>query len=222
MIPLRDLSPRSTTPVITVLIILANVAVFLYQLSLGPREGLAYAYTYGMVPARVPLFLANHQMSPERVLLPLLTSIFLHSGWLHLIGNMWFLWVFGDNLEDHLGHSHYLLFYLVCGIGAGIAHTIANLSSTLPAVGASGAISGVMGAYIVLFPRSRVLTLVPLLFIFFTVQLPAVVLLGYWFLIQFLSGVSSLGTRTAGGVAWWAHVGGFVLGALLAIGSRRR
>ena len=196
--------------------------MFLYQVSLGPRAGQALAYTYGMIPARVPVALTTHVVTLGQAFLPLLSSIFLHGGWLHLIGNMWFLWVFGDNIEDRLGHFTYLLFYLVCGVGAGVVHTLANLGSTVPAVGASGAISGVMGAYIVLFPTSRVITLVPLLFIFFTVQLPAVVILGYWFLIQFLSGVGSLGASSEGGVAFWAHIGGFVLGAVLVLGKRRR
>lgn len=222
MIPLRDLNPRSTTPFVTILLILINVAVFLYQVSLGPRVGQQFVYTFGMIPARVPMLLTGDNVTLGQAFEPLLTSIFLHGGWMHLIGNMWFLWIFGDNIEDYLGHFQYLLFYLICGVGAGVVHTIANLGSTVPAVGASGAISGVMGAYIVLFPRSRVLTLVPLLFFFFTVQLPAVVILGYWFLIQFLSGLGSLGVPGAGGVAWWAHIGGFLLGALLVMRSRRR
>ena len=222
MIPLRDINPRSTMPFMTVLIILANLGAFLYQVSLGPRAGQILVYTYGMIPARVPLAFVGDGITLVQAFAPLLTSMFLHGGWFHLIGNMWFLWVFGDNIEDRLGHLSYVLFYLVCGVGAGVVHSVANLGSTIPAVGASGAISGVMGAYIVLFPRSRVLTLVPLLFFFFTVQLPAVVLLGYWFLIQFLSGVGSLGMHTQGGVAFWAHIGGFVLGALLVVGSRRR
>ncbi len=222
MIPLRDLNPRSTTPFVTIMLILINVAVFLYQVSLGPRVGQQFVYTFGMIPARVPMLLTGDNVTLGQAFEPLLTSIFLHGGWMHLIGNMWFLWIFGDNIEDYLGHFQYLLFYLICGIGAGVVHTIANLASTVPAVGASGAISGVMGAYIVLFPRSRVVTLVPLLFFFFTVQLPAVVILGYWFLIQFLSGLGSLGVPGAGGVAWWAHIGGFLLGALLVMRSRRR
>jgi membrane associated rhomboid family serine protease len=222
MIPLKDLNPRATKPFVTVLIILVNVVVFIYELSLGPRVGRAFLFEYGMIPARVELLLSGHVVSLTQTFTPLLTSMFLHGGWLHIIGNMWFLWIFGDNVEDFLGHWDYLLFYLVCGIGAGVVHTLANLSSTVPAVGASGAISGVLGAYIVLFPRSRVLTLVPLVFFFFTVQLPAVVILGYWFLIQFLSGLSALGAQTGGGTAWWAHIGGFILGAVLVMGSRRR
>lgn len=222
MIPLRDLNPRLTTPYVTVLIILGNVAVFFYQLTLGPLAAQQMIYTFGMIPARIPMVFSGHEGTLLRAFSPLLTSMFLHGGWLHLIGNMWFLWVFGDNIEDHFGHLGYLLFYLVCGVGAGVAHTISNLGSTIPAVGASGAISGVMGAYIVLFPGARVVTLVPLVFLFFTVQLPAVVILGYWFLIQFLSGLGSLGAQTTGGVAFWAHIGGFALGVALVVGSRRR
>ncbi len=222
MIPLKVNVPRSTTPLVNLFIISVNVVVFLYQASLDPRAGTAFAYTYGMVPARVELLLAGHGVTLGHAFSPLLTSMFLHGGWLHLIGNMWFLWVFGDNIEDTLGHFNYLLFYLACGIGAGITHIVANLASTVPAVGASGAISGVMGAFIVLFPTSRVLTLVPLLILFFTVHIPAILFLGYWLLIQFLSGLSSMGMQTTGGTAWWAHVGGFILGAVLVLGSRRR
>ncbi len=222
MIPLRDANPRSTRPMITVLLIVANVVVFLYQFSLGSGAGQQLIYTFGMIPARIPELFAGHDVTVRQAIWPLLTSIFLHGGWLHLIGNLWFLWVFGDNVEDYLGHFKYLLFYLLCGVGAGVVHALANLGSTVPAVGASGAISGVLGAYIVLYPRARVVTLVPLVFFFFTVQLPAVVVLGYWFLIQFLSGLSEVGTRHLGGVAWWAHIGGFVLGAMLVWRGRHR
>ncbi len=222
MIPIRDLTPRSSKPVVTVLLILVNAAVFLYQVSLGPSVGQQFVSAHGMIPARISLLFAGQPITFQNAFSPLLTSIFLHGGWLHLIGNMWFLWVFGDNVEDRFGHLRYLAFYLIWGIGAGAVHTLLNFGSRIPAVGASGAISGVMGAYIVMFPRSRVQTLVFLLFFFFTVQLPAVVFLGYWFLLQFLSGVGSLAMRDAGGVAWWAHVGGFLLGALSAMYLRRR
>jgi membrane associated rhomboid family serine protease len=144
----------------------------------------------------------------------ILTSMFLHGGWLHIIGNMWFLWIFGDNIEDHLGHFRYLLFYLACGVAAAITHIIFNLSSNEPTVGASGAIAGVMGAYVILYPRARVLTLV----FFFLWWIPAWVFLGYWFLIQFLSGAAmsvAETSRSTGGIAFWAHVGGFVAGILL-------
>jgi membrane associated rhomboid family serine protease len=143
--------------------------------------------------------------------------MFLHSGIAHIAGNMLFLWIFGDNVEDFFGHIPYLFFYLVCGIGAGLLHVLFNLHSTLPALGASGAISGVMGAYLILYPGSRVLTLV----FIFLVPIPAVIILGYWFLLQFLAGISSLGASATGGVAWWAHVGGFLLGMLLTIMATR-
>jgi hypothetical protein len=146
--------------------------------------------------------------------------MFLHGGWLHLLGNMLFIWVFGGSVEDRMGHILYLMFYLICGVGAGIIHIVANWGSSIPSIGASGAISGVLGAYIVVFPRSRILTLVPLLFFFFTVRLPAILMLGYWFLIQFLSGISTLGRANQGGVAWWAHIGGFLLGIFLALTLR--
>jgi hypothetical protein len=149
--------------------------------------------------------------------------MFLHAGWMHLLGNMLFLWVFGGSVEDRMGHFAYLVFYLVCGLGAGAVHTAFNWGSTVPTIGASGAISGVLGAYIILFPRSRILTLVPLLILFFFWRIPAMLMLGYWFVLQFVSGLSALGGANQGGIAVWAHVGGFVLGALivLILGLRR-
>lgn len=222
MIPLKDRRPRSSTASVTVLLILANILVFLYEFSLGPRAEERLVFTFGMVPVRVEGVLVDPKIALATAFLPLLTSLFLHGGWLHVIGNMWFLWVFGGSIEDRFGHLRYLLFYLVCGAGAGIAHTLFNLDSRVPAVGASGAISGVLGAYMVLFPGARILTLVPLLIFFFTIELPAVVLLGYWFVIQALSGLGSLGTQHTGGVAWWAHIGGFLLGMALAKGFARR
>jgi membrane associated rhomboid family serine protease len=147
--------------------------------------------------------------------------MFLHSGFMHIAGNMLFLWIFGENVEDYFGHIPYLLFYLVCGIGSGLTHILFNLHSSLPALGASGAISGVMGAYIILYPRARVLTLV---FIFF-IPIPAFIILGYWFLLQFLAGVTTVGAVATGGVAWWAHIGGFLLGMVitgLSLGDRKQ
>jgi membrane associated rhomboid family serine protease len=146
--------------------------------------------------------------------------MFLHGGWLHLLGNMLFLWVFGGAVEEALGHFQYLIFYFVCGVGSALVHTAFNLGSKVPTIGASGAISGVMGAFIVLFPRARVTTLIPALLLFFTVRIPAYLMLGYWFFLQFFSGVASLGMTDQGGVAWWAHVGGFLLGAVLVVGVR--
>lgn len=217
IIPLKDLNPRRTLPFITVLLIAANVAVFIYQLTLPPHLSKAFLLSFAEVPNRLPALLAGHG-NWRTALLPLVTSMFLHGGLLHLAGNMLFLWVFGDNVEDALGHFRYLMFYFACGIAAGLLHIFINLHSGLPALGASGAISGVMGAYLVLFPRSRVLTLVFVIL----VPLPAVLVLGWWFILQFLGGMDSLGMRAGGGVAWWAHVGGFLTGMALAVGSRRR
>ncbi|MFQ5927759.1 MAG: rhomboid family intramembrane serine protease, partial [Terriglobia bacterium] len=157
---------------------------------------------------------------PERLVagdayVPLLSSMFRHGGWMHLIGNMWFLWIFGDNVEDYLGHLRYLIFYFVCGLGAGLAHTLFNLNSTIPTIGASGAVAGVLGGYFLLYPRHKVLTLIPAFFLFM-VELPAALILLYWFVIQFFSGAASFAVGGGGGgVAWWAHVGGFILGLLL-------
>ena len=216
-IPLKDLNPRRGVPFVTVLLILCNVAVFAYQASLTEHAEKVLAFAYGAVPNRFPALLAGHG-DWTAALLPLVTSMFLHARLLHLAGTMLFLWVFGDNVEDYFGHFAYLLFYFACGIAAGLLHVVTNLHSVLPALGASGAISGVMGAYLVLYPRARILTL---LFIFL-VPIPAVIILGWWFVLQFLSGMSTLGMRTAGGVAWWAHVGGFLTGMALTIGARRR
>ena len=215
MIPLKDSTPRSSAPVVTVLLIIINSVVFLYELTLPQRLEQSFFMSYAMVPARVAHLVVAPHVPLQVALQPFLTSMFLHGGWLHLIGNMWFLWVFGDNVEDRLGHISYLFFYLVCGFGAGLAHVLFNLGSTVPSLGASGAISGVLGAYIVLYPRARVLTLMPLIFFWFTLEIPAFVLLGYWFAIQFFSGVSTVGMKQGGGTAWWAHIGGFVIGVVL-------
>jgi membrane associated rhomboid family serine protease len=162
------------------------------------------------------LALEGHRYTALQALLPLFTCMFLHGGFLHIIGNMWFLWIFGDNVEDRFGPPGYLLFYIICGLGSGISQVVFSWGSHIPSLGASGAISGVLGAYIVFFPRAKILTLVPLIIIFFTVRMPAAVFIGLWFLMNFLSGVSSLGVLNTGGVAWWAHVGGFLLGVLIA------
>jgi len=212
MIPLKDRNPSATTPVVTVALIVANTAAFLHELTMPERAENAFLAAYALVPTHVTHVLAGPHVSLQAAGLPFFTSMFLHGGWLHLIGNMWFLWVFGDNVEDRLGHISYLFFYLFCGFGAGLAHVMMNLGSTAPTVGASGAISGILGAYIVLYPRAKVLTLLPLIFFWFTVDLPAYLILGYWFAIQFFSGISSVGARAGGGVAYWAHIGGFVLG----------
>src|SRR6266571_2763298 len=206
-IPLKDINPSRSYPVVNISLILVNVVVFLYQFTLTPHQFKVFVLANSMVPARIPAFLAGNT-GFEVAFLPFLTSMFLHSGLAHI----------GDNIEDFFGHLPYLLFYLVCGLGAGLLHVLFNLSSTVPALGASGAISGVMGAYMLLYPRARVLTLV----FIFLVPIPAVIILGYWFLLQFLAGISALGASASGGVAWWAHTGGFLLGMLLTQLVKRR
>jgi membrane associated rhomboid family serine protease len=228
MIPLKNMMARRSVPVVTILLIVANVLVFCYQLSLSHAANDALIRTFGLVPLRMKLALSGGHYTLVEAFLPLITCMFLHGGFLHILGNMWFLWIFGGAVEERLGSVSYLLFYFICGIGSGLAQALFSWGSSLPSIGASGAISGVLGAYVVFFPSSRILTLVPLFVFFFTAQIPATIFIGLWFAIQFLSGVSSLSTQggaSMGGVAWWAHVGGFVLGALLAKvfeGGRRR
>jgi membrane associated rhomboid family serine protease len=219
LIPLKDLTPRRSFPVVTLLLILANIAVFIYQIKLPPHAAQVFVNTYAVVPAKIQLALAGHYYTLTQGLLPLFTCMFLHGGWLHIIGNMWFLWIFGANVEDHMGPFAYLIFYLLCGIGSSIAQTAFSWGSHIPALGASGAISGVLGAYIVFFPTSQIYTLVTLFIIWFRARIPAIVFIGLWFLLQALSAFGSLGGAgrvEEGGVAWWAHVGGFVLGLLFA------
>ncbi len=204
MIPLRDTQPSYGKPLMTAAIIALNILIFLYQFSLEPFSLNHFITTYGIVPAKFEY-------------LDLLTSMFLHGGWLHLIGNMWFLWIYGDNVEDVLGHPRFLLFYLLCGIAAGLVQVLASPGSRIPTVGASGAIAGVMGAYLIKFPHSRIVTLVPIFIFFTTMEIPAVFMLLYWFVIQLFSGVGSIGTSSIshGGVAWFAHIGGFLAGMVL-------
>lgn len=210
LIPLKDLNPRRSYPLINTGLILCNVIVFVYELTLPTQAFKHFLMSNATIPAHLVAWTGGYG-NAESAVLPLLTSMFLHSGFAHIVGNMLFLWIFGDNVEDYFGHLGYLFFYLTCGIGSGLLHVLFNLHSTLPALGASGAISGVMGAYLVLYPRSQILTLV----FIFLIPIPAVLILGYWFVIQFVEGVTSLGAAASGGVAWWAHVGGFLLGMLL-------
>lgn len=216
MIPLKDTTPRRSFPCITVLLIAINFIVFIHQISLSPHAVSAFIRTYGLVPFRIHLALAGRHYTLVQAFIPFLTCMFLHGGWLHIIGNMWFLWIFGGNVEDRMGAPAYLVFYLICGIGAGISQVAFSWGSTIPSIGASGAIAGVLGAYIVYFPRSRILSLVPLLVIWFLARVPAWIFIGLWFVIEFLSGLGSLATAASGGIAWWAHVGGFLLGLGLA------
>ncbi len=202
MIPLRDVIPSRTTPYVTVSLVVINALVFLYQLSLGDYIN-NFVFTYGLVPA----FFSWTSV---------LTSMFLHGGILHVAGNMLYLWIFGDNVEDRMGHGRFLAFYLLCGIAAALGQTVTVPDSQIPMVGASGAVAGVMGAYFVLYPHSRIVTLLPLFIFIQIIEVPAIFFLGVWFLMQLLSGVGSIASATAGepagGVAFWAHVAGFAAG----------
>jgi membrane associated rhomboid family serine protease len=217
MIPLKDINPTRTFPFVNVMLISANVLVFLYQVTLSPHAAKAFLLANATIPERIPAFLAGH--APASVaLFPLFSSMFLHGGLMHLLGNMLFLYIFGDNVEDAFGHIGYLFFYLLCGIGSGLIHVLFNWHSAIPALGASGAISGVMGAYAVLFPNHRILTF----FFIFLIPVPAILILGYWFVLQFVAGINGLGMATAGGVAWWAHIGGFLMGVVIAWAVKKR
>lgn len=215
MIPLRDNIPSKTFPFVNIALIAACILAFLYEVSLD-RHLEPFLKTWGLVPARYAQPGALERVGPLAFLGPFVSSMFLHGGLMHILSNVWTLWIFGDNVEDRLGHFRYLLFYLACGLAAGLAQTWAAWGSSVPTIGASGAIAGVMGAYFVLFPGARVLTLVPIFVFLYRMEVPAVVYLGIWMWTQFYSGVASLASvgRT-GGIAWWAHIGGFVAGILL-------
>lgn len=200
MIPLRDVIPSRTRPLVTVALIAVNAAVFLQQQALPEDELKRFVYTWGLVPV---------QFSWVAVF----TSMFLHADWMHVIGNLLFLWIFGDNVEDRLGHGRFLVFYLLCGAVAAMLQVAFNPASAIPMVGASGAIAGVLGAYLVMFPHSRILTLVPIFVFVQIIEVPALLFLGLWFLLQLMSGVGSLGqSADMGGIAFWAHAGGFAAG----------
>lgn len=215
MIPLRDDNPTEIKPVVTIAFLVACVIVFLNQVTLGQQSGQAFVYQYGAIPAVVfgyaelPVELAA--VSPYG---SLVTSMFLHGGWMHLIGNMLYLWIFGNNIEDVMGHGKFIVFYFLCGVIAALSHAAIDPASTIPMVGASGAISGILGAYLLLYPRAQVLVLIPLGFFSQMLYVPASIVLGLWFVMQILSGGMSLGTE-GGGVAFFAHIGGFLAGVLL-------
>jgi len=217
VIPIRDTIPAKNTPVGTWSLILANSIVFIFELMMPEPVLQAFFYYFGIVPARYthPEW-AMWVGLPVDDYWPFFTSMFIHGGWLHIIGNMWTLWIFGDNVEDRMGTARYLMFYFLCGLAAGLVHYFTNPSSMIPTVGASGAISGVLGAYFLLFPNARVITLIPLFFLPLFVEVPAVIYLGFWVLSQIFSGALALGLpEDAVGIAFWAHVGGFIAGAIL-------
>ncbi|MFB3886617.1 MAG: rhomboid family intramembrane serine protease [Thermodesulfobacteriota bacterium] len=211
MIPIRDAIRSRHFPVVNVIVIGLNIVAFLWELMQGPQLNQAFFF-FGLVPVRYsdPELSAHFTLFQQ--VFPFLTSMFLHGGLLHILGNMWFLYIFGDNIEDRLGHLRYLLFYIFCGVAAGLIHLLTNWDSKIPTIGASGAISGVMGAYLFLYPRARILTLIPIFFFFQFFELPAFIFLGYWFFLQLFS--ASLTPSNVGGVAFWAHIGGFVCGLL--------
>jgi membrane associated rhomboid family serine protease len=214
MIPIRDDQPRFSTPYLTYFLIALNLLIYFFESVLDPGQLKVLVYQFGVVPAHVTALGAGAG-NPVAVLIPFFTSMFLHGSWWHVIGNMWFLWIFGDNIEDYLGHFKYLVFYLISGVAAAATQVVLDPSSRVPTVGASGAIAGVLGAYFILYPRARVSTWFPPIFFFY---LPAWAILGYWFVMQFLAGAATsiaYESRSTGGVAFWAHVGGFVAGFVL-------
>lgn len=215
MFPIRDNVPTRTFPIINLAIIAVNIAAFVHELSLG-RNLDKFLLWYGLVPARYATPGMLGHLGPGPYFLPFLTSLFLHGGWLHVISNLWVLQIFGNNVEDRLGHFRYLLFYLLAGLAASAAQLWASWGSPLPTIGASGAIAGVMGAYLILYPWSRVLTLVPFFIFIRAVEIPASLFLLFWLLSQLYAGSLALsGTNHLGGVAWWAHIGGFTGGIVL-------
>jgi len=220
MIPLRDRNPTRRTPVVNIGIIVANIIAFVFQISQGSGVERLY-FQFGVVPHDVVTSFNSYQFGSA--VIPLFTSMFLHGGWLHLGGNMLYLWIFGDNVEDRLGRFRYLVFYLMCGLAAAALHIFIEPGSEVPTVGASGAISGVLAAYLLMFPKARVVTIIPVFLFLQVAELPALIVLGFWFVIQFFYGIISLGSGTAGagGVAWFAHVGGFVAGLALVVPFRR-
>jgi membrane associated rhomboid family serine protease len=216
-IPLTDHIRRRTFWAFTLLLIVANFCAFFIELSMG-RHLNRFIFLYGLIPARysAPTLFT---LPPRLSIAPIFVSMFLHGGWLHLLGNMLFLFVFGRSIEDRFGHFSFLLLYLLSGVVAALVQIAVSPGSHVPTIGASGAIAGVLGAYFVCYPGARITTLIPLFIFFWTIQVPAVLLLGYWFFIQFVAGFQMLSIQTAteGGVAWWAHIGGFACGALLAL-----
>jgi membrane associated rhomboid family serine protease len=222
-IPLNDNVRRRSFWIVTLLLIVANTWIFLYELSLG-RLLNRFIFIYGVVPGRYLTGQGVIIPSLSAFIIPIFVSMFLHGGWLHLIGNMLFLFVFGRSVEDRFGHVKFAILYFLSGLGAAFLHIYLNAGSHIPSIGASGAIAGVLGAYLICFPHARITTAIFLIFFFWTVQLPALLVLGYWFLVQFVTGFQMLAIQSAtgGGVAWWAHVGGFVTGMILALAFEPR
>jgi membrane associated rhomboid family serine protease len=223
MFPLRDNVPSSRFPVVTVALIIVNTIVFMWEVAMGHEALTRFVMLNGLVPGNVTAILSGADVPARRAFLPFLSSMFLHGGWLHLIGNMWYLWIFGDNVEDRLGRLRFLFFYVVCGLVGNMGHYLFNSASGVPALGASGAIAGVLGAYAVTYPRARVVVLLPLFVFIQFIELPALLVLVFWFVLQFINGAAALVMSSeTGGVAWWAHIGGFVGGILIYLMLRPR
>ena len=221
MIPLKDNNPTKSFPFVTIILIAINAVVFLYQLSLNNVSGKVFVFTYGAIPYE----LMNSINLPLTPYIPnsvtLFTSMFLHGGLFHLGGNMLYLWIFGNNIEDSMGHIKFVVFYVICGIAAVFAHTVINPGSKIPMIGASGAIAGVLGAYILLFPRAKVSTLIFFGFFIRIIEIPALIMIGFWIVIQFLSGAMSAGVQ-GGGIAYFAHIGGFLAGFAFIVFFKKR
>lgn len=210
MIPYKDDNPTRHFPIITIFLIAVNIIVFLYQLTLGPASHVII-HSYGAIPYHL---FHGREIGPSTAV-TLLTSMFLHGDLFHIAGNMLYLWIFGNNIEDRLGIFRFILFYILCGVAAAYAHALSEPSSRIPMIGASGAISGILGAYMILFPRARVHTLIFLGFFVQVIRVPALIVIGFWIVIQFINGIISKGLYASGGVAWFAHIGGFIVGILL-------
>lgn len=211
MIPIRDINPSRKYPVVNTAIIGVNIVIFLVQMTQGDDLN-RFIYVYGLVPARYSISHVASYFTPFQQMFSFLSFMFLHGGFFHILGNMWSLYIFGDNVEDHLGPFRYLLFYLLCGLTSGLSHLMLNLNSNIPTIGASGAIAGVMGAYVILHPNSKILTLIPIFLFPWFIEIPALFFIGIWFLLQLLNAAGSPGG--GGGIAWWAHIGGFIFGII--------
>jgi len=208
MLPIRDTIPSRRRPVMTWLLILINLGIFFYQKTLEPETYKNLIMIFGLIPARA----AQVTLQNGWGIIPLFSYMFLHGGWLHVISNMWALWLFGDNVEDKMGAGRFFLFYILMGIVAGLVHVMADSGSNLPTIGASGAISGIMGAYFIMFPKAKIVTLVPLFIIPFFIEIPAMIYLAFWLISQVYSAVMTGNTGDVGNIAWWAHIGGFAAG----------
>jgi membrane associated rhomboid family serine protease len=212
MIPIRDTTPTQNAPIVNSIIIGFNVVVFVVQYALGP-EVHQFNYIYGLVPARYTVPQITAYFTPGQQLLSFFSFMFLHGNFWHLLGNMWSLYIFGDNVEDHLGHLRYIVFYLLSGLASGVSHVLLNMDSNLATIGASGAIAGVMGAYFILHPFAKILTLIPILFIPWFIEIPAFFFLGFWLILQFINAAGV--DPDVSGIAWWAHIGGFIFGIII-------